>query len=130
MRLEHKPIFWSTQPTYGANPSIPLDDMGRPQKHAELSGVASVLARNILLRLPGAFPEAHNQTGQIKLLAKKSGVAAETIRRILKGEVSPRLDNLEAIARAFGTSVSVMTAPLAGHENFRLVNLKEVKRLA
>jgi transcriptional regulator with XRE-family HTH domain len=130
MRMEHKPIFWSMQPTYGAALSLTLEDMGRPQKHAELTGVASILARNILLRLPGAFPSATNQTGQIKLLAKKSGVAAETIRRILKGEVSPRLDNLEAIARAFGTSVSVMTAPLAGHDTVRLVSLEKVKRLA
>ncbi len=41
-------------------------------------------------------------------LAKKSGVAQSTIGRILRGDVSPQTDTWEALARALGTSVSVL----------------------
>lgn len=62
-----------------------------------------------------AFPRATNETDQIKALAKRSGVGAETIRAALKGMRSPRLVAVDAIARALGLSVSdLLTIGKAG----------------
>lgn len=130
MGTHDKPIYWFAQPTCGADPPLPSTDMGRPQNPVYLTGTAAVVARNITIRLPGAFPEAPNQTAQIKLLAKRSGVAAETIRRILKGEVSPRLDNLDAIAQAFGISVSILTSKTGPLDKFQASFRAEVKQPA
>lgn len=130
MATHSKPISWFAQPTYGAGLGVPFMSMARPLQHVQLSGVAAVVARNILMRLPGAFPSATNQTAQIKQLAKKSGVAAETIRRILKGEVSPRLDNLDAIAQAFGITVSTLTSRNAIMEAVHIAEILEVNKRA
>ena len=49
--------------------------------------------------------DASRDCGTQPALAKKSGVAQSTIGRIIRGEVSPQLDTLEALASALYTSV-------------------------
>lgn len=56
--------------------------------------------------MPQAFPNAENETDQIAALAGRSGVGKETIRAALKGERSPRLVAVDAVARALGVSVA------------------------
>ncbi|MGM0984667.1 MAG: helix-turn-helix domain-containing protein [Pseudomonadota bacterium] len=52
---------------------------------------------------------AHQQLSE-SALARRSGVPHSTINRILKGESrSPRLTNLEKLARALGTTASYLT---------------------
>ena len=44
---------------------------------------------------------------QVKL-AKRSGIAQSSVGRILRGEVAATLDNIEAIAKAFGVSANFL----------------------
>lgn len=74
--------------------------------------IGALLAENIIDRLSDAFPRAATETAQIEALAKRSGVGEETIRGIMRLERSPRLETIDAIARALGTSASeLITIP-------------------
>lgn len=107
MDSEHNPIDGTTQPGSGVVSPLRYVRMGRPPKISTPKDIiGQVLSENIAQWLPVTFPRAPNRTAQIEALAKRSGVAEETIRRIMTGEVSPRLDNIDAIARALGTTAS------------------------
>jgi len=81
--------------------------MGRPKTPSLPQDLIGSLLRDRILELmPQAFPTADNETDQIIALAKRSGVGRETIRAALKGERSPRLVAVDAIARALGLSVA------------------------
>lgn len=81
--------------------------MGRPKTPSLPGDLIGKLFRDRILELmPQAFPAAENETDQIAALASRSGVGKETIRAALKGERSPRLVAVDAIARALGMSVS------------------------
>jgi len=88
--------------------------MGRPKTPSLPTDVIGQIFRDRVLELmPRVFPRARNETEQIKALASRSGVGGETIRAALKGERSPRLVAVDAIARALGLSISELfsTAP-------------------
>jgi len=89
--------------------------MGRPKTPTLPNDVIGRLLRDRLLELmPLAFRSAENETDQIAELAKRSGVGKETIRSALKGERSPRLVAVDAMARALGLSVAeLLTVPKA-----------------
>jgi transcriptional regulator with XRE-family HTH domain len=53
---------------------------------------------------------------QVKL-ARRSGIAQSSVGRILRGDVSATIDNIEAIATAFGVSISTL---LKSHSNSQL----------
>jgi len=61
--------------------------------------------------LPLAFPKLKNDTARIKALAKRCGIGAETIRTAIKGERSPTLTVLGALARGLGISLSQLFSP-------------------
>lgn len=102
------------QPEQGSSLVLAYVRMGRPQKISTPKDIINqVLADNILSRLDGAFPKARNQTEQLKMLAKRSGVGMETLRMAIKAERSLRIDLVDKIARAFGTSAAqlLMSTP-------------------
>lgn len=79
--------------------------MGRPKKPiTPVEAISQILAMNIARRLAPAFPAAKNETDQFAALGRRSGVGKETIRTIMKGERSPTVVTLDAIARALGTT--------------------------
>ncbi len=87
--------------------------MGRPKKErpkvqtpADIIG--AIISDNILELLPKCFPAHRHQTQQIEALAARSGVSKETIRRIIKCDVSPRVDNLHQIATAMSTTAAAL----------------------
>lgn len=81
--------------------------MGRPKTPSVTKDVIGQLFRDRVTELMvAAFPQAPNETEQIKALAKRSGVGKETIRAALKGERSPRLVAVDAVARALGMSIA------------------------
>lgn len=93
--------------------------MGRPKTPSLPKDVIGQLFRDRVMELLiAAFPREKNDTGLYRALAKRSGVGAETIRAAMKGERSPRLVAVDAIARALGTSVSGLLAiDKAGNAN-------------
>lgn len=93
--------------------------MGRPKTPTLPQDLIGSLLRDRILELmPQAFPTAENETDQILALAKRSGVGRETIRAALKGERSPRLVAVDAIARALGLSVAeLLTVGKAGTQD-------------
>lgn len=104
---ECKPGFRFMQPEQGSSSVLAYVRMGRPKKISTPKDIINqVLADNILSRLDGAFPRARNQTEQLKMLAKRSGVGMETLRMAIKAERSLRIDLVDKIARAFGTSAA------------------------
>jgi transcriptional regulator with XRE-family HTH domain len=93
--------------------------MGRPKTPSLPQDLVGKLFRDRLLELmPQAFPHAENETDLIAALASRSGVGKETIRAALKGERSPRLVAVDAIARALGLSVAeLLTVGKAGEQD-------------
>lgn len=78
--------------------------MGRLKLPVEYKDpIAAILGENIRKQLPRAFKHAKTETDQIEALHKRCGIAAETIRRIIVGKVSPRVNSLDILARAMGT---------------------------
>lgn len=91
--------------------------MGRPPKAAQPTTPGGMILReNINYLAPRVFRKARNETEWKYELAKRSGIGAETIRRILRGEGSPRLDIVESLASALGVSlVQILDASLQAH---------------
>jgi transcriptional regulator with XRE-family HTH domain len=52
------------------------------------------------------FPRHPNETEWMLRLAKRAGIGKESVRRMVKGIGSPRLDNVEAVAHALGVSLT------------------------
>lgn len=67
------------------------------------AAAGKVFAAN-LVRLMAVRPDLDTQVK----VAQASGVAQTTVGRILRGTVSPTLDNVETIAAAFGKTVGEM----------------------
>lgn len=111
MEAQIKPVFGIMQPALGGLAPVTFRPVGRPPKLPQLTGINKVLSDNIRLRMVGAFPAASTDTERIAALAAKAGIAPETIRRIVVGETNPRLDNIEAIAVAFGVTAAVLLVP-------------------
>lgn len=104
------------QPEQGSSSVLAYMRMGRPKKISTPKDIINqVLADNILSRLDGAFPRARNQTEQLKMLAKRSGVGMETLRMAIKAERSLRIDLVDKIARAFGTSAAHLLTTTPSH---------------
>jgi transcriptional regulator with XRE-family HTH domain len=83
--------------------------MGRPKKQSTpKDAIGQIFATNVEARLAAAFPKAKNETERFELLGKRSGVGKETIRAAMRGERSPTLVTLDAIARALGTSSAAL----------------------
>lgn len=83
--------------------------MGRPKKPSTpKDAIGQIFATNVETRLMAAFPRAKNETERFELLGKRSGVGKETIRSVMRGERSPTLTTLDAIARALGTSPAAL----------------------
>lgn len=86
--------------------------MGRPTKSAAYRApIAAILGENIYALLPKAFKNAATLTDQMEALAVRCNIAPETIRRIAKGEVSPTLGKIDAIARGLGVHAWELLKP-------------------
>lgn len=72
--------------------------------------VAQTLADNVQKLLDDAAARGKTY-GTMKGLAKRAGIGATTIRRILDKDGSPRVDNVDAIARVFGLQAYQLLLP-------------------
>lgn len=106
------PRYGVTQPGNGFCGRLTYVAMGRPTKEtprvqtpADIIG--AIIADNVVDLLGKCFP-GRTQTDQIEALARRSGVSKETIRRIIKRDVSPRVDNLHQIATALSTTAAAL----------------------
>lgn len=105
---DSNPVFGFMQPSNGVSLSIGSQSMaGRPPKASvPTSEIGQTFAENVAALLPVTFPEALNETAQIKALGKASGVGRETIRHAIRGGRSPSLDAVASIARGLGVTIN------------------------
>lgn len=83
--------------------------VGRPQKVVTPKDIiGQILIDNIEARWYRAFPLASTHKERLEALAKRSGVGKETLRKMMKGDQSPRIDTVDKVARALGTSCDVL----------------------
>jgi transcriptional regulator with XRE-family HTH domain len=61
---------------------------------------------NIRYLAASVFVQHPNETDWIAKLAKRAHIGEETVRRMVKGIGSPRLDNVESVATALGVSLT------------------------
>lgn len=113
MAPENNPGFGFTQPENGAAFLVAYPRMGRPKTPSlpALDTDAQFFRDRMEELLPLAFPKLENDTARIKALAKRCGIGMETIRTSIKGERSPSLKVLGAIARGLGISLSQLFSP-------------------
>jgi transcriptional regulator with XRE-family HTH domain len=104
------PDFGFMQPDNGAGSFLRFQRMaGRPKKVVTPKDIiGKILLDNIAARMKVAFPKAVTEKAQIEALSSRSGVGKETLRKILKAEQSPKIDTVDKIARAFGSTAAVM----------------------
>lgn len=80
--------------------------MGRPRTPKNPKDpVSAILSENLEERIRAAYPKILGETDRYKKLAAVSGVGKETIRSIVKGERSARVDILAQLAAALSTTV-------------------------
>lgn len=105
---ENNPVSGFTQPEGGVRFPVAYPRMGRPKTPSRppLDPDARRFRDRMEELLPLAFPRLDNDTARIKALGERCGIGAETIRAAIKGERSPTLTVLAAIARGFGISLS------------------------
>lgn len=98
-------------PNMGAVPTYAIG-VGRPKKDVVAKSVMqSIFIDEVTSLLLARFPNLKTESEQFAKLAKRSGLAPETIRRTMKAEVSPRLDTLEKIAAALSKSLPQLLSP-------------------
>jgi len=99
--LDHsKPVCGFSQSASGWNFVLLLRVMGNPCRKKLVGVLRAVFADSLELAMSVKFPSLTNQTDRNQAVASASGVAKETIRRWLKHEVSPNLDQIELVAKA------------------------------
>lgn len=109
------------QPT-GLLSFYPTFGMGRPRKKVQPKGVLEEqLGYQLRAWMEQALKRYPSQTRQIDILSKRSGVGPETIRQIMNGRQSARVNTLQAITAALGWSLTdllskVESAPKPSHE--------------
>lgn len=106
--LEDNPGSGFMQPEGGSAFPLAYRRMGRPKTPSRppLDAEAQFFRDRMEELLPLAFPKLEHDTARIAALAKRCGIGAETIRTSIKGERSPTLTVLSAIARGLGISLS------------------------
>jgi transcriptional regulator with XRE-family HTH domain len=105
-----------TQPGNGFRSRIAYPVMGRPRNQPRpvrtpKDVIGAILASNIRRLMAEVYRSQANETAQIAELARSSGIAKETIRRILARDVSPRIDNVQMLAIALGSTASDLLEP-------------------
>ena len=129
---EHaNPRFGVKQPGNGFCSRIAYPQMGRPRKAARpvrtpKDVIGEILASNIRRRMAEAYRSQPTETAQIEALASATGIAKETIRRILIRDVSPRLDNVQMIAIALGATVAEMLEPGKASESEQSITHRRI----
>lgn len=119
---ESNPEFGRMQPANGFIADISSEGMGRPRKKVPAKGqLEERLGRQLRTWMGQALRKYGHQTRQIDVLSKRSGVGKETIRQILNGRQSARVNNLQAIAAALGWTLADLfseteTAPAPPNE--------------
>lgn len=110
---ENNPVSGFSQPEGGMIFPIAYRRMGRPKTPSlqALDADTQFFRDRMEELLPIAFPRLDNDTARIKALAKRCGIGAETIRAAIKGERSPTLTVLGALARGLGISLSQLFSP-------------------
>lgn len=116
MATDRNPIYGVKQPGNGFGSRIAYAPMGRPKKPAApvrtpKDAIGEILATNVRELMERVYRGETNETDRSERLAKASGVSKETIRRILTRDVSPRLDNIQMLAIALGTTTSDLLRP-------------------
>lgn len=108
MGWKHNPTFGLTQPGLMAGRAAQSRGMGRPTKPPlECDRWHKVAQAAITRRLREMFPSS-TDTDRYEKLYKLSGVAAETLRRFMKGETSMTLRNLVLIANAISLTLPAL----------------------
>lgn len=109
MTPQSRPEFGRTQPDNGVSFALPWERMGRPRVPAKAKGtVEALIGQQLRAWVALAFPDRKyaTYTKKIEALAKRSGVGKETIRNILQGSQSARIDNLYSIVEALGRTMT------------------------
>lgn len=75
---------------------------GEREKKIPRMQIRQDLARNLLLELARLYPQVETKTERILLLEKHRGFPHSTTARILNGEKSPLVDNLDELAECLG----------------------------
>jgi len=86
--------------------------MGRPRKPPQFDNpLSALIAEHVEAGLTRYFGKYRTRTLQIEALATRASVGEETIRRMLVGEGSPSVDNLESVAKAMGADAATFLKP-------------------
>ena len=100
-RGDIRPMFGSSQPAFGSITRLGCLPMGSPREHKLVGVMRAVFAENLQTLLVARYKSARNDTDRRREFAKASGIAKESVRRWLRGEVSPNLDQIELVAKTF-----------------------------
>lgn len=116
MAKHPNPVSGVTQPGNGFRSRIGYRPMGRPKNQPRpvrtpKDVIGEILAVNIRNLMSEVYRTQEHETARIAALASSSGVAKETIRRILARDVSPRVDNVQMLAMALGVTVGELLQP-------------------
>lgn len=72
----------------------------KPQMHSRLSHIRFMQLKDIVIANLSALMASRNDCSSQNSLAKKSGVSQSHVGRILRGESTPTVEMIEALARA------------------------------
>ena len=107
--------------TYSASSPLKASDYLKTERD-RVRYVKEVLYDGDPRALPVAIRTLADAMGMTEL-ARRTGLARETLYRTLNGEVSPRLDTIAALLDAFGLRLSVeRKAKSGGSQQLREVN--------
>lgn len=111
--MDSNPDIGVTQPDIGVLSPIALKSMPRPPLPPKppKDALTAILIENLKIRLKARFPQAKNPTEQLRKLKEKAGPGAETVRKIIRGEQTPRLDTLQRIAEVFAVGAWELLKP-------------------
>lgn len=104
---DDSPVYGFMQPENGMVLSLrsALMGAGRPQKAVTPKDIISqILIDNVEARWRAVFPHAGSDKDRLEALSRRSGVGKETLRMMMKGVQSPRIDTVDKVARALGTT--------------------------
>lgn len=114
------PVSGFTQPDNGSRSVLASQRMARPTKVVTPKDIiGQILIDNVTARWEKAFPRATTDKARLEALASRSGAGKETLRMMMKGERSPRIDTVDKVARALGTSAAELLTVCGANNDSR-----------
>lgn len=130
---ESNPEYGRMQPTKGIICALSSQLMGRPRKRVQPKGeLEEQLGHQLRAWMAQSLKKYQGQTRQIDVLSKRSGVGKETIRQIMNGRQTARVNNLQAITAALGRTLTELFKEIETGPDpspaVKLVDLDELHR--